>query len=101
MKQQTAKQAEAFKTKATAALIALGAFPCGGLYAFRLETKHGLLRLSPGGTSIRTRFDDVPATAPSGASLNPYSGKWNFEFGAIPQQEELDWALRCIKEVLP
>lgn len=99
MKTQTAKQAAAFKAKATAMLIELGAFPSGDHYGFRLETMYGLLRLCPGETSIRTMFDDIPDTPPPGASLNPHSGKWNFEFGMKPTQEELDWAITCIKGV--
>ena len=99
MRHQAAKQAEAFKARAIKAILELGAFPCGGMYEHRIETKHGLLRLSVCDTAIRTRFDDVPPIAPDGASLNPHSGKWNFEFGVKPTQEDLDHAIRCIKEI--
>ena len=100
MRHQTEKQAAAFKVKVVKALQTLPVFPCGGSYEFRLETRHGLLRLAPGENSIRTRFDDIPASAPAGAPLNPYSGKWNFEFGFKPAQVELDWAIECIRRVL-
>ena len=81
-------------------LTELGAQPEASQYGFWLQTMYGRLRLSPGETSIRTMFDDVPDTPPPGASLNVYSGKWNFEFGLKPTQEELDWAIRCIKGIL-
>ena len=101
MRNQTLKQADAFKAKAITALVALGAFPCGGMYEHRLETKHGLLCLSVCDTAIRTRFDNVPPCNPAGAPLNPHSGKWNFEFGIKPTQEELDCAIASIKRILP
>ncbi len=51
----------------------------GLCYGFELDTKLGKLFISPCDGAIRTRFDEVPAAAPCGTSLNPYSGKWNFE----------------------
>ena len=48
-------------------------------YQYYLSTKLGTLLISPCDGAIRTRFAVVPAAAPRGASLNPYSGKWNFE----------------------
>jgi len=48
-------------------------------YQYHLPTKLGTLLISPCDGAIRTRFDEVPSAAPCGASLNPYSGKWNFE----------------------
>jgi hypothetical protein len=100
MRKHTPKQAAVFKSKAIKALVALGAFPCGGMYEHRLETKHGLLCLSVCDNAIRTRFDNVPPCNPAGAPLNPYSGKWNFEFSAKPTDEELDTAIRQIRGVL-
>lgn len=99
MKRQTAKQAAAFKVAAETALRALGAVDHhrGGLY---ISTRYGGLRLFPCETAIRTCFDTVPSVNPAGAPLNPYSGKWNFEFGAKPTVEELDLALDSIKGVL-
>jgi hypothetical protein len=49
------------------------------MYPYHLQTAFGELLISPCDGAIRTRFEDVPAAAPCGASLNPYSGKWNFE----------------------
>ena len=102
MKKMTEKQAEAMKAKITKAVMSLPfVYPCGGAYEFRLETKYGLLRISPCETAIRTRFDDVPqGVFLSGPMVNPFSGKWNFEFGERPTQEEIDYAVMCIKEVL-
>lgn len=48
-------------------------------YQYYLPTKLGTLLISPCDGAIRTRFEEVPPAAPCGASLNPYSGKWNFE----------------------
>lgn len=48
-------------------------------YQYELPTKLGTLLISPCEGAIRTRFEDVPPVAPCGTSLNPYSGKWNFE----------------------
>lgn len=48
-------------------------------YQYHLPTKLGTLLISPCDGAIRTRFEEVPPAAPCGASLNPYSGKWNFE----------------------
>ena len=49
------------------------------MYEYELPTALGTLLISPGAGAIRTRFEDVPPAAPCGTSLNPYSGKWNFE----------------------
>jgi hypothetical protein len=49
------------------------------MYPYRLPTAYGTLWISPCDGAIRTRFEEVPPTAPCGTSLNPYSGKWNFE----------------------
>jgi hypothetical protein len=51
----------------------------GLCYGYELDTQLGKLLISPCDGAIRTRFDEVPPAAPCGASLNPYSGKWNFE----------------------
>jgi hypothetical protein len=101
MKYQTPKQAAAFKEKVTKALLALGAAYDGTFYGYRLNTIYGGLRLSPGENSIRTRFDVVPKVhCLSGASLNPYSGKWNHEFNLKPTQEQLDYAIENIRRIL-
>ena len=49
------------------------------MYQYHLQTALGTLLISPCDGAIRTRFEEVPPAAPCGASLNPYSGKWNFE----------------------
>ena len=49
------------------------------MYPYHLQTAFGTLLISPCDGAIRTRFEEVPPAAPCGASLNPYSGKWNFE----------------------
>jgi hypothetical protein len=49
------------------------------MYQYHLPTKLGTLLISPCDGAIRTRFEEVPPAAPCGTSLNPYSGKWNFE----------------------
>ena len=48
-------------------------------YQYELPTMLGMLLISPCEGAIRTGFEEVPPAAPCGASLNPYSGKWNFE----------------------
>jgi hypothetical protein len=102
MRTQTPKQAAAFKEKVTKAIIALGATTDEAYYGYRLETIYGGLRLSPGENSIRTRFDVVPKVhCLSGASLNPFSGKWNHEFSMKPTQDQLDYAIENIRRILP
>ncbi len=101
MRHQTEKQAAAFKAKATKALVALGATPGEGMYGFKLNTIHGMLHIAPYGEAIRTRFNDIPVSPPAGAPLNRYSGKWNFEFGLHPTDEELEQAIASIKAILP
>lgn len=49
------------------------------MYPYQLPTGYGILWIAPCDGAIRTRFEDVPTVAPVGTSLNPYSGKWNFE----------------------
>jgi hypothetical protein len=49
------------------------------MYPYQLLTGYGILWISPCEGAIRTRFDVIPEVAPAGTSLNPYSGKWNFE----------------------
>lgn len=100
-RRQTPKQAAAFKKKVTDTLLALGAVERDDHYGLHLNTIYGGLRLSPGEDSIRTMFDVVPPVAYiSGASLNPYSGKWNFEFSMTPCQADLDRAIDDIKRIL-
>lgn len=101
MRHPTPKQAAVFKAKIVAALLALGAVERDDHYGMHLDTIYGGLRLSPGEDSIRTCFDVVPKVhCLSGASLNPYSGKWNFEFSMNPRQDELDRAISEIKRIL-
>ena len=49
------------------------------MYEYELPTALGKLLISPCEGAFRTRFEGVPPAATSGASLNPYSGKWTFE----------------------
>ena len=49
------------------------------MYPYKLQTGLGVLWISPCDGAIRTRFEKVPIEEPVGASLNKYSGKWNFE----------------------
>lgn len=49
------------------------------VHRYELRTKLGPLYISPCDGAIRTFFEEVPPSAPCGAPLNPYSGKWNFE----------------------
>lgn len=101
MRRQTPKQAAAFKAKVTKALISIGAVPSDDHYGYRLNTIYGGLRVSPGENSIQTMFDVVPKDpCLSGASFNPYSGKWNFEFAEKPSQEELDKAIENIRRIV-
>ena len=106
MSHPTKKQQSLWAKKTLDAVITLGAVPDKyddpeyNYRSFEAETIYGRLRLFPCHSAIRTRFDVVPPIHPTGAPLNPYSGKWNFEFGLIPEQQELDWAVRCIKGVL-
>lgn len=100
-KTHTPKQAEAFKALVTKSLLDLGAVEDDTHYGLRLNTIYGGLRLSPGENSIRTRFDTVPKVhCLSGASLNPFSGKWNFEFSMKPSPAELERAIEDIRRIL-
>jgi hypothetical protein len=49
------------------------------MYPYKLATGYGVLWICPCYGVIRTRFEEVPIDEPAGASLNKYSGKWNFE----------------------
>ena len=49
------------------------------MYEYELPTALGKLLMRPCEGAFRPRFEGVPPAATSGASLNPYSGKWNFE----------------------
>jgi hypothetical protein len=69
----------------------------GAIYGFELDTKLGKLYLSPCDGAIRTRFEDVPVAAPCGTSLNPYSGKWNFE--GLDDDSEVGRAIYWIERI--
>lgn len=106
MRTMTAKQEAAWAKKTLDAVIALGAVPDEHddpphYRSFALDTVHGRLRLFPYAEAIRTRFEVVPKVPPAGTSLNPCSGKWNFEFGLIPTEDELEAAIASIKAILP
>lgn len=104
-RKQTAKQAAAFKALARKGLLALGCTENeeGCWYALSIETIYGKLWVQPGESSVRTRFDKVPTNPRlSGASFNPYSGKWNFEFDYYkPSEASLALAIHEIRKILP
>lgn len=104
MRAQTPMQAEKFKAMARKALLDLGCTENeeGCWYALSIETIYGKLWVQPGSDSVRTRFDR-PIGNPnlSGASYNPYSGKWNFEFSIKPTDVELAMCIREIRKILP
>lgn len=101
----TDRQRQALAQRAVDAVVALGAVPDERDHPeyrhFCIETIYGPLRISPRDTAIRTQFDRVPPVAPSGAPLNRFSGKWNFEFGFAPTAKDLNDAIRCIRAILP
>lgn len=106
MKKLTKKQSELWAKKTLDAVIALGAVPdkhddAPHYRSLTIQTIHGPLRIFPYAEAIRTRFDVVPKTTLPGADLNPFSGKWNFEFGMIPTDEEFVSAIASIKSILP
>lgn len=72
-----------------------------GYRQLQIETIYGLLYLMPNDEALRTRFEVVPKTDPGGTSLNRFSGKWNFEFGLRPREEELVHAIGCLLQILP
>jgi hypothetical protein len=82
-----------------AMLVSIGATPkeesFGGIHAYRLQTRAGLLRIYAHDGAIFTRFQDVDSAcewlnpAKHGRSrLNPYSGKWNFHFDPSTTPEQ-------------
>jgi hypothetical protein len=80
------KEHQRFVQKVVALLLSLGAKETdNGLYRFTLDTKVGILHLTPeenqkiGIGTLFTRFDD-PATARQIVDCNQYSGKWNFHY---------------------
>jgi len=100
----TKKVAAHWQKKVTDAVLSLGAAPdeddSATYRSFVLDTIHGRLRVFPRESAIRTRFDQIPASAPAGASLNRFSGKWNFEFGMPPTELELAHAVESIAAIL-
>ncbi len=108
MKRLTKKQEAAWAKKTLAAIVALGAVPDEhddpeyDYRSFVINTIHGPLRLFPYAEAIRSRFETVPKGVNlPGAPLNPFSGKWNFEFSLIPQEAELEAAIAAIRSILP
>jgi hypothetical protein len=69
-----------------------------------IQTKYGKLYLYPRESAIRARFDQKPPVQPSGAPLNPFSFKWNFEFchKRSPEDMAADLAYfeRCLRPLL-
>jgi hypothetical protein len=104
------KTGEALKKLVAEHLIRLGAKPGGevpfgilGLpYDFVLETKCGLLGVSPYDNWVACRFRDVERAKAGTVSgyFNPYSGKWNHHYYEWPPQEALADFVRQLNEVL-
>lgn len=87
----------AFVEAMTAMLHRMGAGPNhSGWYALRLRTLAGDLEISVLDGWVATRFADPdlarallnPSGQFGGCRLNPYSGKWNFHFGAEDRVED-------------
>lgn len=79
----TRKRAPVFNFAAavTQAIKELGARE-GGAYGLQLDTRAGLLELSPYEDWVACRFEDVARANVEihHGQLNPYSGKWNWHF---------------------
>lgn len=89
-----------FIERATEALKAIGAVEDTSSHrGLVIHTIYGPLRIYPYDTAIRTCFAIIPRWPPAGAELNPYSGKWNFEFGNKPSAANLDYAIQSIKAI--
>lgn len=70
----------------------------GCTHGYQLHTTLGDLWVSPCNEAIRTCFVDVPAQAPAGTSLNPFSGKWNFE--CLDTAADLARAIEAIARIV-
>jgi hypothetical protein len=64
---------------------------------WHLPTIHGSLFIHPADNAIRTHFEAIPESAPDGAPLNRYSGKWNFE--GVDNNDTLLWAIGKILNI--
>lgn len=109
------KRNEAFAKALRTELVKMGAVPglepwCASLDTLQIETKAGTLFAktyphdSQPGAWVAARFADVErakALLGGDGRLNPYSGKWNFDFF----HEDVDLALtelrHCFARVLP
>ena len=95
-----------FYTLVTEYLTSLGAKP-SDFYAFTVETKAGLLFVSPYESHVNCRFKDVEAAkALLGTHdwLNLYTGKWNHHFEVrtdVEADEAFDHFKRTFARVLP
>lgn len=109
MRKRTSKKqrvaGERFQRAVTDYLTSIGATP-SEFYAFQIETKAGMLRVTPYEDWIATRFDD-PARAKSVLGdevrwLNPHSGKWNFHFHDDDISTfALTYFTQCLEPILP
>lgn len=104
MRKISKKARAEFLKKGVALLQSLGATPAPDAYRegmFMLETRYGKLRITLclGETMlwVATQFDEPQRAIGNvcGASLNPYSGKWNFN------TEDLDHVKSHLLRVLP
>jgi hypothetical protein len=89
-----------FPAAVAASLRRLGARPAQ-CYDWELDTVAGTLRVTPYGTWIACRFDDVEAATQRVrfGTLNPWSGKWNWHFER-PNANDVDFFADQIERLL-
>lgn len=106
------KEGDAFNTDVFRHVFAQGGLPnqVGQTVVALLETQAGLLTITPMGSWVTTRFEDVPkANAFFGnAKLrlqdgfpNPFSGKWNFHGSGAPQSALEEFQQSLVKVLIP
>ena len=70
----------------------------GGAYPWTIETKYGVLGIYVAQHTIFCRFAD-PERAKGHVRSNPYSGKWNFHFDVLTD-ENANHFLDCLRQLL-
>lgn len=94
---------EAFVRGVETLLTTLGAKPAE-FYRFTIETKAGMLRVSPYPDWVACRFEDVDravALLGKAINLNECSGKWNHHYYGTSLEDALADFERCLRRVLP